>query len=859
MSTSKCVGIDLGTTNSVIAMVADDGNVICRTDRAGRKTFPSAIVYDRKTGGVKAGQIAFNRRGLVPEPIVSIKSHMGDTNYRASTGPLSLSPIEASAEVLKEMKAQMESYLHGFPEYADYSVDRAVITIPAYFASNARENTTKAGELAGLKVEFTLQEPTAAALYYCQKNEIDNGIFMVYDLGGGTFDVSIVRLSEGDAFVLGIAGNNYLGGDNFDDALAHFLLEELQDPEWGYDLDDMDIHRDEEDKRRFTRLKLSAEVIKKALSSQEEYFESSDGIFKDKNGAMVNLAITVSRDEFEDLIRPLIESTLEECHKALREAEEQHHVTLDMIDGVLLVGGSTHIPLVAQIIEQNFTSPSLPIHTKHPKPLIDEPDMAVGYGAAIAAASLGISHGGSVSVGRGQEISLSVNFAPAMGYGGIANVEGSISAQGGPLPDGIYAKVTRKAGGFSHEYLISEDGTFLFEQLVAEADKEPYDCEFISGGKVILKASFDAAPSMSAVGEIPVVLSRNYYIETIDEYTGRLKKVKIMSKGTQLPCSEDYTFAVGEDNPYAVSLRFFEENKLLKQFQMNFDEPLAPGTEIRLSIACDRSSIFTGRAVAGGTILELEIQPSPPAPLPTQDEADRAVRDARTRISQIPEPAKRVMAEKLLNRNVATLQEAIDSGDPVKAEDALKKVIDVAPPEFAPSQQLIPSKSDFDRMVREVEQKNVDENDGDPEFAKEIRAAEYAGERAYENEDQAALTNACNSLKEIKAAIDELHQGHGGSQPEYPMWMICTAFAQQVMDLIGEYQRSDKVPPAARRDFDPWVPKDTATCREIASACRFMPSDEECMPYLQSFREMYPRWERAAKVLNVAPPTMPRF
>ena len=124
MPISKCVGIDLGTTNSVIAMMADDNKtIVCRTDKAGRKTFPSVIVYDRKTKGVRAGQIAFNRRGTVPEPIVSVKSHMGDANYRVSTGPLTLSPIEVSAEVLKEMKAQMESYLHGFPEYADYVVD----------------------------------------------------------------------------------------------------------------------------------------------------------------------------------------------------------------------------------------------------------------------------------------------------------------------------------------------------------------------------------------------------------------------------------------------------------------------------------------------------------------------------------------------------------------------------------------------------------------------------------------------------------------------------------------------------------------------------------------------------------------
>ncbi|MBQ6610251.1 MAG: Hsp70 family protein [Oscillospiraceae bacterium] len=853
MSTSKCVGIDLGTTNSVIAMVADDNsNIVCRTDKAGRKTFPSVIVYDRKSGGIKAGQIAFNRRGTVPEPIVSVKSHMGDPNYRVSTGPLTLSPIEVSAEVLKEMKAQMEDYLHGFPEYEDYVVDRAVITIPAYFASNARENTTKAGELAGLKVEFTLQEPTAAALYYCKKNDIDNGIFMVYDLGGGTFDVSIVRLSEGDAFVLGIAGNNYLGGDNFDDALARHLLEELQNSDEGYDLEDMDINRDEDDRRRFTRLKLSAEVIKKALSSQEEYFESTDGIFEDKSGAKVNLAATVSRDEFEALIRPLIESTLEECQKALREAEEQHGVTLDMIDGVLLVGGSTHIPLVGRIIEEHFTSPSLPLHTKLPKPLIDEPDMAVGYGAAYAAAALGVSSGGSIETKPGKTISLTASFQPGVGYGGISQVEGCLQAEGGPLPDGIYAKVTRAAGGCSKEFMVNEDGSFLFEDLVSEEEKEPYSCEFISGGKTILQANFDAAVGGNT-SVPPVVLSRNYYIETVSEYSGELKKVKLMAKGTPLPYSADFTFSVSEDNPYAVYLSFFEEKSLLKQIVMNFDRPLPPGTEIRLSIACDRSSRFQVEAEAGGTRLSAELESSPPPKLPTRDEVDDAVGAARERIAQIPEPAKRVVAEKQLNRLAATLQEAVEAGDAVKAQETLEKAKGSATDGVTVTNPLHPPKNEFDAMVRKLEQMNSESEKGGPEVAKEIRAAANAGARAYENEDQAALSNAWNALQETEEFLKEDH----GTQERPPMWLACTFFAQQCLELIGKYQSSDKVPPAARRDIDPWVPKIQQSCREIMQACRFMPSDEECMPHLQVIRELYPIAEKAAKAVGVTPPKGP--
>ena len=180
------------------------------------------------------------------------------------------------------------------------------------------------------------------------------------------------------------------------------------------------------------------------------------------------------------------------------------HITLDMIDGVLLVGGSTHIPLVAEIIEENFTSPSLPVHTKLPKPLIDEPDMAVGYGAAIAAASIGTQQQTKMETARGESISVTAHFAPGVGYGGISNVEGSLQAEGGKLPDGIYAKVTRAAGGFKKEYMVNEDGTFLFEELVAEEEKEPYTCTFMAGGKVLLEAGFDAAPG--TITTPPVVL-----------------------------------------------------------------------------------------------------------------------------------------------------------------------------------------------------------------------------------------------------------------------------------------------------------------------------------------------------------------
>ena len=844
MATSKCVGIDLGTTNSVIAMMAEDNkNIICLTTKAGRKTFPSAIVYDRKSKGVKAGQIAFNRRGTVPEPIISVKSHMGDANYTVSSGPLTMSPIEVSAEILKEMKAQMENYLHGFPEYEDYVVDRAVITIPAYFASNAREATTRAGELAGFNVEFTLQEPTAAALFYCFKNGIENGIFMVYDLGGGTFDVSIVRLDEGDAYVLGIAGNNYLGGDNFDDALARHLLQELIDSDEGYDLEDMDIYHDDDDKRRFTRLKLNAEVIKKALSSQEEFFESTDGVFEDKSGAKVNLAVTVTREEFEDLIRPLIESTLDECHKALREAEEQHGVTLEMIDGVLLVGGSTHIPMVAEIIEENFTSPSLPVHTKMPKPLIDEPDMAVGYGAAIAAATTGTVHGGSVQHG-GRTVTLSAAFKPAIGYCGISMVEGSISAEGGSLPDGIYASVSRDAGGCRKEYMVNADGSFVFDELVSEKEKELYSCEFIADGKMVLRTTFDAALTGGG-GVPPVVLSRNYYIETVNEMTGATKMVKLMSKGTQLPCSQDYKFTTNSANPYFLRLRFFEESDFLKQVVMNFNKPAAPGTVINMSMSCDRSSRFTVRAEGAGVVVDAVLEPSPAPDLPEKDDIDSFLDDVRSKVALIPEAGQRVVAEKKFRRTASDLQDAAEAGDAYKAKDLMNALEEMVRGNTKAA--LVPAREEFDARVISLQQKNKSSDKGDDETGKEIARTAAKGYKAYDNEDQAMLTSACRELDEFEALLEEDHDP-GQGQP--PMWMICAYFAQTITEIIDKYQKDDSLPSNVRRDYDKRAAADVRTCQDIMSSCRFMPSEEECAGYLQSIREIYPIWEKCAKLMD---------
>ena len=180
-------------------------------------------------------------------------------------------------------------------------------------------------------------------------------------------------------------------------------------------------------------------------------------------------------------------------------------------------------------------------------------------------------------------------------------------------------------------------------------------------------------------------------------------------------------------------------------------------------------------------------------------------------------------------------------------------MIGIEPPK---SNALQPPKEEFDQKVRELEKTNSEHEKGNSDIAKEIRAAASAGMRAYDNEDQAALSNAWKALQEIGEIFKE-DQGGTGNQDRPPMWMVCTFFSQQVMELIGKYQMSKAVPPAARKEFDPYIQSDMRTCRDIQSACRFMPSDEECMPHLQAIREMYPRWESAGKLMNIPVPKAP--
>lgn len=860
MKISKAVGIDLGTTNSVIAMIGrDNTEIVCRTDRSGRKTFPSVVAFDKKSDSLQAGAPAFAKRGTAADPIVSIKSHMGDSAFRASTGPVTLSPVEVASVILCEMKQQMQDYLAA-NGYEDHLVDRAVITIPAYFTSNAREATTKAAEEAGLKVAFTLQEPTAAVLFYAQKHGVEDGIFLVYDLGGGTLDVSVVKVEGGDVIVLGIAGNNYLGGDNFDDALARFLLDEItNDIETGYDLEGFDPINDPDDRRRLIRLCLVAESIKKSLSLKDIHYEEFSNIFVDKAGAAVNLAMEITRTQFEDLIRPILDTTIDEVYQALDKVREDYQITLDMVDAVLLVGGSTHIPLVSEVIIERFTDPSLPQHTKQPVPLKYEPDMAVGYGAAIAAAGTGTSvlneaarailtgdPGAVASVAR-DALVITTTFRPGSGYAGESVVKGTLSVLRGSLPGPVTAVVTRASGGFRKEYPVDIDGTFVFTGLPVSGDPEPYSCEFVSGRSTIETATFDAA--IRNAPEASVALSRTYFIETIGA-DGATKFVQLMRQGEALPLTREFEFATNEDNAYFAELRFFEERDFLKQVTITFAKPVAPLTPVKLSLSCNLQSRFSARAEVEGVVTETQFEPSPPPPMPNKEDIDKAVKQARAKAQQIPEAGKRLKTVHRIDHKATELEAAAAAGDAGKARDKLNELGKLAD-SVDVTKELAPSPEEFERLREKCEQANAESAKGGPQVATEIQAAVNCGRQAYATEDQAKLSQAESDLTKILQLLQET-----GPQTQPPVWLVVLMVAQEVLDYIDTVENRTDLPQAFRREQLSTADTDRSALRQAIRACtppmpiQFAPkewmSDEDAAPHVMVLQKLYPKWEKLA-------------
>ena len=346
---SKTIGIDLGTTNSCVA-VYEGGEAKVIANPEGSRTTPSVVAF--KNGETIVGIKAKNQMITNPDVIYSIKRLMG-TSEKVHANGKDYTPQEVSAMILADLKKTAEAYL-------GETVTKAVITVPAYFNDSQRQATKDAGKIAGLEVERIINEPTAAALAYGLDKQDKNEKVLVYDLGGGTFDVSILELGDGVFEVLSTSGNNHLGGDDFDQRIMDYLVSEFK-KENGIDLSS--------DKMAMQRVKDAAEKAKKDLSGMTSTEVSVPFITQSENGPL-HLSVNLTRAKFEDLIGDLLDSTLEPVRKALKDA----NLTKNDIDKILLVGGSTRIPKVVDLIKNELG--------KEPSKGVN-PDEVVAMGAAI--------------------------------------------------------------------------------------------------------------------------------------------------------------------------------------------------------------------------------------------------------------------------------------------------------------------------------------------------------------------------------------------------------------------------------------------------------------------------------------------
>ena len=342
---SKTIGIDLGTTNSCVCVYeGGEAKVIVNAD--GDRTTPSVVAF--KKGDILVGKTAKHQSVTNPDTISSIKRLMG-TNKKVKANGKEYTPEEISAMILGDLKKTADAYL-------GEKVTNAVITVPAYFNDAQRQATKNAGKIAGLTVDRIINEPTAAALAYGLDKQEESQTILVYDLGGGTFDVSILELGDGVFEVKSTSGNNKLGGDDFDQRIIDYIIDDIKKNE------DVDLS---DNKMALQRIKEEAEKAKKTLSSATSVDISLPFITAD-----LNYETTLTRAKFESLISDLVDSTLEPVRKALKDAK----LKASDIDKVILVGGSTRIPMVQELVKKELG--------KEPSKEVN-PDEVVAMGAAI--------------------------------------------------------------------------------------------------------------------------------------------------------------------------------------------------------------------------------------------------------------------------------------------------------------------------------------------------------------------------------------------------------------------------------------------------------------------------------------------
>ena len=553
---AKTIGIDLGTTNSCVAVI-EGGEPVVIPNAEGGRTTPSVVAFS-KTGERMVGQVAKRQAITNPErTVVSIKREMG-TNHKVNIDGKAYTPQEISAMILQKLKADAEAYLGD-------TVSAAVITVPAYFTDAQRQATKDAGKIAGLDVKRIINEPTAAALSYGIDKGEDQKV-MVYDLGGGTFDVSIIEMGDGVQEVLATAGNNKLGGDDFDKRICDWMIEEFKKAE-GVDLS--------ADKMAMQRLREAAEKAKIELSGMTNAAINLPFITADATGPK-HLDLSLSRAKFNELTADLVEATMEPVRQALKDSGLQ----IGDLSKVLLVGGSTRIPAVQEAVKK--------LTGKDPFKGIN-PDECVAMGAALQAGVLG---------GEVQGLLL-LDVAPlSLGVETMGGVMTKVIERNTTIP-------TKKSQIFS----TAADGQTSVEVNVLQGERE-----FARDNKQLGIFKLDGiAPAPRGIPQIEVTFDIDangiVNVSAKDMATGKEQKITISSSTNM--SKEEVEKAVQDAEKYAAEDKkkreevdakneaenlCFSAEKVIKDAGDKIDE--ADKNDINQKIATVRETISGGNVDA---------------------------------------------------------------------------------------------------------------------------------------------------------------------------------------------------------------------------------------------------------------------
>jgi len=602
MFVDRPVGIDLGTTNSEIALChPSESRIYLYADRFGRKTMPSAVAWDPKSAALLVGHAARARRTKGGTIIESIKRKMGQTT-RTEVGPHALLPEEISAAILKELRTRFAEFLAteaASGSDVEMRVARATITVPAYFDAPQVEATRRAAEQSGLEVLSILQEPTAAAIHATWKHRLGDGTFLVYDLGGGTFDVSVVRCLGGEYQVLAIDGDNYLGGDDLDRRFAERLRLDLV--KRGYALE-LDVRQNTDDALRWSKLVHLAQEVKESLSMRDVVHVSKQDIFDDQGGESVGYDAEIGRAEYEGVVGSLIDTTLACCERALEKSRQLAGVGIDGIDHVLLVGGSTRVPLVVRKVTELLAE-----KCKNAKPLQDDVDTCVALGAAIHAAHLG-----GLRIGDAEKKARVSFVSPLAGEGKQLRLGLRVEE----APEGARTLAVRADGQplASTAFTLAEN--VRLDVPLGANDENPTTLALVdANGTTLSELAFalyrvragEARPRASALSR-PSVVAKDIALEVVR--AGRRERRVLLSHGTGLPAKVKREFFT-VDQSGRVVLRLLQERLPIKTLVLEVPPETKVGSRVELELSCDESMRMEARAeVAGQELWALVEAPS---------------------------------------------------------------------------------------------------------------------------------------------------------------------------------------------------------------------------------------------------------